>query len=256
MNNKYQRSDDIKNQNRLVYTIMGVSLAILAVLISISVISSRRSPSVLKSEPKAMETEQNENHFEATQAAIELPDTIVADDTDGISDVTPGEKEAADAPIPVEAAAEPTEIIPEFIAVAIGPVSKGYSQDVPVYSMTMDDYRVHRGVDVEAALGADVFAAADGVVSAVWEDPMKGCALRIEHSGGAVSTYYNLSRETVEVMKPGMSVSRGQVIGTVGDTSLVEIADNSHVHYELTVNGEYVDPCAFMTFAPVSEINE
>ena len=147
---------------------------------------------------------------------------------------------------------EAANALPDFIPVALGPVSKGFSIDVPVYSLTMDDYRVHRGIDVAVPVGSDVFAAAPGTVVAVWEDPLAGCALSIEHAGGAGSTYYNLSRETAEMMRPGMAVAAGDVVGTVGDTSLVEIADEGHVHYELKIDGVYVDPCAYASYTAAS----
>ena len=130
---------------------------------------------------------------------------------------------------------------------------KGYSTSVPVYSQTMDDYRVHSGVDLAASIGDKVYAAATGTVGAVWEDPMNGCSLTLIHKGGAVSTYSNLSKETLETVKPGMSILGGDVIATVGDTSLTEIADEAHLHYELTVNQQSVNPAEYMTFPESSE---
>ena len=117
----------------------------------------------------------------------------------------------------------------------------------------MDDYRVHSGVDLAASIGDKVYAAATGTVGAVWEDPMNGCSLTLIHKGGAVSTYSNLSKETLETVKPGMSILGGDVIATVGDTSLTEIADEAHLHYELTVNQQSVNPAEYMTFPESSE---
>ena len=248
MDKKINKHNDIKNQNRMVYTIMAVSLALLGILIAISVMSARRSDvknsadardAATVAAPAAVESEEN------VPAAFELPDLFPNAET--IAKETESAAAKNDEPLP----SAKTDALPTFIPVALGPVSKGFSMDVPVYSATMEDYRVHRGVDVSVPVGSDVFAAANGTVTAVWEDPMSGCALRIEHSGGAVSTYYNLSPETIDVMKPGMEVVSGGVVGTVGDTSLLEIAEEPHVHYELTINGEYVDPCAYMDFTNV-----
>lgn len=248
MDPKYQTKEDIKNQNRMVYTIMGVSLALLGILIAISVISARRNDSrrALEANDGASVTPAAQTD-DPTPAALELPELPFDFET------LEGKKESESA-ADTESDQSPAAVedpLPPFIPVALGAVSKGFSIDVPVYSTTMDDYRVHRGIDICVPVGADVFAAANGTVTAVWEDPLSGCAMKIEHSGGAVSTYYNLSRETIEVMKPGMEVVSGGVVGTVGDTSLLEIAEEPHVHYELTINGEYVDPCDYMDFTNV-----
>ena len=259
MDKNIRKHDDIKRQNRMVYTIMAISLALLGILIAISVMSARRSDTkkALAAQDAGTLVEPVEIEMdEAMPAAFELPDLFP--DADTIAKESESESESAtaaaskDEPLPVAVA----DALPTFIPVALGPVAKGYSMDVPVYSATMDDYRVHRGVDISVPVGSDVFAAANGTVTAVWEDPMSGCAMKIEHAGGAVSTYYNLSRETLEVMKPGMEVVSGGVVGTVGDTSLLEIAEEPHVHYELTVNGEYVDPCAYIDFTNVGESYE
>ena len=246
----------------MVYSIMAVSLAVLGLLISISVISASRTDErrVLDNEATISDIspspDESENNKGRPAAAIPAgPGTSEPDSdkqTEGGDTVASAKKDDA-APKTTEPAPA-AETLPSFIPVAIGPVSKGFSVDLPVYSLTMDDYRVHRGIDVSVPIGSDVFAAASGTISAVWEDPLSGCALRIEHAGGAVSTYYNLSQETIEVMRPGTSVKTGDVIGTVGDTSLLEIADEPHVHYELTIDGVYVDPCEYANYSAVSAV--
>lgn len=249
MNPNYKRHDDIKRQNRMVYTIMALSLVVLGILISISVISARRTDgrqSLEKGGEQTLyspkdDTKRDTDDKQAALVVTEPEDTTAPPDTQTPPDtqITPPDTDASVPPAPS---------IPTFVPIANGNVSKGFSSEVPVFSMTMGDYRVHQGIDIAVPVGADVYAAATGTVSAVWEDPLNGCAMRIEHSGGAVSTYYNLSRETIEAIKPGMAVAGGDVIGTVGDTTLLEIADEPHIHYELTVGGEYVDPCAYMSF--------
>ena len=249
MNKHIHEHDDIKSRNRTVYAIMAVSLALLGILIAISVISARRSDT--KKQTSSLEASVDavdavpaaKDDGEGVPAAIEIPELFpdAATEKDTESAAAPETDAATDE-------AEKSEAIPPMIPVALGPVSKYYSIDAPVWSTTMEDYRVHRGVDVAVPIGSDVFAPANGTVTAVWDDPLSGCALRIEHAGGAVSTFYNLSRETLDVMKPGMEVVSGGVVGTVGETSLLEIAEEPHVHYELTVNGEYVDPCAYIDF--------
>ena len=264
MNPNLKKHDEMRRQNRMVYTIMAVSLLVLGILISISVISARRSDERKVIDRDVTITDVSpapkDKEIDGGQAAAAIParpddsapQSDTAADTDAAASVTPEDETSAD----TTAEAEANSTLPKFIPVAIGQVSKGFSVDLPVYSMTMDDYRVHRGIDIQVPVGSDVFAAAAGTISAVWEDPLAGCALRIEHIGGAVSTYYNLSPETVEVMRPGTAVAAGEVIGTVGDTTLIEISDDPHVHYELTVNGVYVDPCAYANYTAAGAVYE
>ena len=227
MNNpNFRNNDDMKKQNRIVYTVLSLSLAVLAILISISVISQRN-----KAEPSP--EKKPETTVKAPVTTERKPETTEKKDE---TTAAPESSDTADADAGADAAAD---VLPDFIAPVPGAVIKGYSTSVPVYSQTMDDYRVHSGVDLAASIGDKVYAAATGTVGAGWEDPM--------------STYSNLSKETLETVKPGMSILGGDVIATVGDTSLTEIADEAHLHYELTVNQQSVNPAEYMTFPESSE---
>lgn len=140
------------------------------------------------------------------------------------------------------------EPLPDFITPVSGYVMKGHSGDTPVFSVTMNDYRPHVGVDIYAGEGDDVFAAADGVITDVWEDPLAGYCLSITHSGGAVSIYRNIDPTLPDNICAGAEVSAGEVVATVGDSSLLEIADEAHLHYELEIDGEAVDPTMYIEF--------
>jgi len=236
MNNS-NHTPDMKSQTGTVLLILCVSLLVLAVLIAVAIIGSRREGIIRK---------QNES-TEVTESITEETDVIdFAADTVPVIEQT--ELPVTEPIEDVEADAEPLDILPDFYSVSAGVIIKEFSSDVPVYSNTMDDYRVHTGVDISSPIGSDVYAAASGTVSAVWEDPMNGVCLSVSHSGGAVSTYCNLSKDTMDAMKPGMVVSGGMAVGTVGDTSLVEIADEPHIHYELSINGEKVNPVDYIDF--------
>ncbi len=141
---------------------------------------------------------------------------------------------------------KPEDVLPDFISPVSGTLSRAYSIEVPVYSLTMNDYRTHGGIDIAAELGASVRAAASGTVTDVWEDPMMGKCVRIAHEGGAVSTYKNLAPEIAAAVMTGAAVEIGAIIGTIGETALIELADAPHLHFELTVNGESVNPADFM----------
>ena len=139
------------------------------------------------------------------------------------------------------------ETLPSFIAPAEGSVAKEHDLAVLVYSATMDDLRVHRGIDIASVSGSDVLAVADGEISAIYSDPMMGYSIEITHAGGAVSVYKNLTQSHAEGISEGVKVKQGQVISFVGDSAMIESADEAHLHYELTVNGEPVDPMDYIS---------
>jgi murein DD-endopeptidase MepM/ murein hydrolase activator NlpD len=138
-----------------------------------------------------------------------------------------------------------------FIAPIAGTVMKPHSNEIPVFSQTMGDYRTHLGVDVLAPLGTEVVAVADGTVKNIWDDPFMGKCIAIEHSGNAVSIYKNLAPEIGEWLEVGCPVNKGDVIGNVGESAMNEIAEEPHLHYELKVDDTYVDPKDHFTFPTV-----
>jgi hypothetical protein len=97
-------------------------------------------------------------------------------------------------------------------------------------------WRMHEGIDFYAYTGTDVFATADGYVKAVHHSETFGKVILIDHGYGIETLYAHLSAFKV---KKGQRVKRGQMIGLVGNTGL---SKGQHLHYEVHVNGEEVDP--------------
>ena len=121
-----------------------------------------------------------------------------------------------------------------------GEVLTGYTVETLVYDVTMGDWRTHAGVDIAAAAGTEVRAAASGVVTQVTEDAMMGTTVVIDHGGDMTTTCSNLSAmPTVEV---GDNVTAGDVIGSVGSTAIAESALPSHLHFSVERDGQSVDP--------------
>ena len=98
--------------------------------------------------------------------------------------------------------------------------------------------RPHTGVDFAAPIGTPIFAAGNGtIVKAGW-DSGYGRRIEIQHANGYVTTYNHMSgfaRGATE----GARVKQGQTIGFLGQTGL---ATGPHLHYEVLVNGHFVDP--------------
>ena len=89
-------------------------------------------------------------------------------------------------------------------------------------------------------------AAAGGTVSAVKNDPFTGKTVEVTHDGGIVTVYSNLSNDGISV-KVGDTVNAGDKLGVVGDTSLTELADESHLHFEMLVSGVSVNPLDYIS---------
>ena len=120
----------------------------------------------------------------------------------------------------------------------------GYSMEALSYNQTTRDWRVHNGVDLAAEAGAEVKAAADGQVYTVFEDDAMGTTVVIRHADGYTTKYASLA-ENVSV-KPGDTVTMGQVIGYASDSAIVESTLGTHVHFGVTCNDAPVDPAEFL----------
>ena len=138
---------------------------------------------------------------------------------------------------------------PEFISpvAAIG-ICRKHDPNLQVYNPTTNDYRVHIGVDIFTEESAPVYAVADGTVSKMWVDPLMGYCIAISHSNGYVSIYKNLAEASPSGIDEGVCVRSGQLIGTVGESAMIEIADEPHLHFELTANDLAVDPLQYIDF--------
>ena len=129
---------------------------------------------------------------------------------------------------------------PEFMMPVEGEILREYAKDSLVYSTTLDEWITHNGIDIIAEKTTVVKASAEGTVKSIKNDPRYGLTVVIEHVNGFKTVYSNLL--TAEFIEEGEQVKQGQTIGTVGNTATFEIADESHLHFEILKNDEYVDP--------------
>lgn len=98
-------------------------------------------------------------------------------------------------------------------------------------------HRMHEGIDLTAPTGTSVHASASGTVTeAEYSLGGYGKVVKVNHGYGYLTIYAHLSKILV---KPGDKVERGQIIGHVGNTGL---SASSHLHYEVHVNGNPVNP--------------
>lgn len=125
-----------------------------------------------------------------------------------------------------------------------GEIIKEYAKDSFVYSETLEEWITHLGVDIKADKATVVKASAAGTVTNIKNDPRYGLSVIIEHTNGYKTIYSNLL--TAEFVEIGESVEQGQTLGTVGATATFEIADESHLHFEILKDDENVDPTIYL----------
>ena len=83
-----------------------------------------------------------------------------------------------------------------------------------------------------------------------------GQCVAIKHGGDAYTIYKNLGVELPEEIVVGRSVKAGDVIGTVGESAMVEIAEEPHLHLEMTVGGLSVDPTDYLDQDAMATLRE
>ena len=100
--------------------------------------------------------------------------------------------------------------------------------------------QMHKGVDMAGPVGTPVYATADGVVTfAGWQNGY-GRIIIVRHPFGLETRYPHLNAIRVEV---GQEVARGERVGDMGNSGR---STGSHLHYEVRVNGEAVDPMGYI----------
>ncbi len=125
-------------------------------------------------------------------------------------------------------------------------ILKDYSDGEMVSSKTMGDWRVHNGIDFTGKESDNVYAIQSGKVTDVYEDPMWGLVIEIDHGNTMTAKYCGFKSGTT--VKKGDTVKKGGTLGQLGIIP-IEQADKPHLHLEITVNGVITDPLAAMNRA-------
>ena len=162
-------------------------------------------------------------------------DLTVMDEATGVEDTIPA----------MESTVDVTPEAPRLVvSPLVGEEVAAFSVDELKYNETLSDWRTHDGIDNAAEVGTQVLAACSGTVTQVIDDDLMGTSVTIAHDGGYETVYSNL--QSVPTVSEGQEVSAGEVIGSVGCTSIAEFAVPAHLHFAVTKDGVPCDPKEFL----------
>lgn len=180
------------------------------------------------------------------EAITQAPTDEVGGDVTGM----PDERKTTVPPTVPTTAAEPkttvpsTKAQPAYFSLPLGTdISLDFSYGELVFSKTMNDWRVHNGVDFSGKVGDTVKSIADGTVLNVFDDELWGTVVEVDHGGGIIAKYCGLGRGSTA--KKGDKLKMNDTVGMLG-TIPVEEAQGAHVHLEIRVNGKVSDPLTVM----------
>jgi murein DD-endopeptidase MepM/ murein hydrolase activator NlpD len=101
--------------------------------------------------------------------------------------------------------------------------------------------RNHKGIDIPGPVGTPIYATADGVIGRAQWLGGYGKYVEINHGNAVQTRYGHLSAMNVT---PGQSVRKGDILGYMGSTGR---STGSHLHYEVRIAGEAINPTAFLS---------
>ena len=124
-----------------------------------------------------------------------------------------------------------------FIYPLSGDIDRTFSMS-PVYDETMEDWRIHKGVDFIADVGSEVVSIGNGKVVKVVSDTAYGYCIHIDY-GDFVARYCGLEQGTTVIIDD--VVSKGDVVGKIA-TVPCESKQESHLHFEIVRGEAWADP--------------
>ena len=216
-------------KRNLYYLLIGISLIIIAGVIAIVLISG--TPNLDEGAKPSESTPIIESQPSSDLGSTDRPGESIPD--------KPTESTPTDKPVD-------SKII-FGLPIATSTVIKDYTSSTVVFNQTLGVYTGHMGIDFYAEAGAEVLAVYGGKIESITTSYLKGTTITIDHGNGLKSIYNSI--DAVEGLAEGQTVSKGQVIGGVSDNNRQEYKDGPHLHFEVTLNGEWVDPDEYLMMA-------
>jgi murein DD-endopeptidase MepM/ murein hydrolase activator NlpD len=120
-----------------------------------------------------------------------------------------------------------------------GNVIMNYSMDHTIYYATLMQFRCNPAIIIDAEVGTEVKASADGVVSGIETDEETGLTVTMNIGDGYSLVYGQLKDVTLEV---GDVVKEGSVIGAINEPTKYYIVEGSNLYFQVLNNDETVNP--------------
>lgn len=227
---------------RTVYTMAGVSFCLAAV--AVGIIYSRTAQDIQSTTDATSTTYQvniNRSDISDPRYSGNIPkSTTFASTTQAATDIT---AEATEPPQEVRESAvvaTTSEVYERqsFMLPCDGEVIRECSLKVPLFCETMEDWRTHSGVDFAVSDDEDVLSVGKGKVSKVMADSSYGYTVEVDY-GEFTARYCGLEQGTTVGI--GQLLNKGDSIGRVGEVPCEKKAEK-HLHFEVIVNGDLVDP--------------
>ncbi len=155
-------------------------------------------------------------------------------DTDGVPKDKPEQTE------PQETQANSSVLPSPCIMPVEGEIFNAFSNGELIKSKTLEVWKTHDGIDIAAETGTDVLAMTSGTVSEVYDDPLWGVCVVIDHNDGLVGYYCSMAADVS--VSAGQAVNGGEIIGKVGNTADIECKEAPHLHFGVKLNNSWTDP--------------
>lgn len=257
----------IENDKKIMYVLtitfivfavgLGVTMYITSKIGGVKIEGNIASEPEIEEKAESVATEIGKTVGEQTENIISsennntTKEEVTEKNVNNVIDEKVTEKESPDEPDTIVSSEEITkDEITEvkekitFVKPTEGEIICEYAKDNLIYSETLKEWITHTAIDIKADKTSVVKSSADGVVKTIVNDPRYGLTVIIEHEDGYETVYSNLL--TAEFVVEGEEVTQGQTIGTVGNTAVFESNMESHLHFELLKDGEYLDPAIYL----------
>ena len=206
--------------------------------------SSIRTNNFAKAENKVTINNKNTSQNKNTGTNNKNNEEIIIEDEDINNIFTDGElnyfeNEELNS---LENSEESVEIIGKsinpFIKPVKGDVLKPLCVEKLIFSETLQEWNIHTGTDYKAKIGEEVYAVRNGKIIEVDSNYIYGEYVKIKHDDGYESLYANIT--ALDALEEGKEISQGQLIGYVAESYGFEAADETHLHFELKKNENFL----------------
>ncbi len=126
----------------------------------------------------------------------------------------------------------------DFIMPLNNEIVKEYSTNELLYSITLDEWRTHDGIDIKGNMGESVISSESGIIKKIYADSLYGNTVVISHEDEYTTVYSNV----VSNLKEGEKITKGSVVGTLDNSAIIESLDEPHLHFMMLHKDVVIDP--------------